>query len=187
MMHNAIKVGSREVGVGKPVFIIAEIGSNHDGSLERAKELIKAAKGAGADAVKFQSFTAAGLFNPLRPAQGSTPEDILGWEVHPAYKVIEDLTLPEEWHGELKDFADGEGIIFLSAPFESSRAELLNSLNVEAFKIASGDITNIPLLQLVAKFQKPMILSTGASYIGEVEGAIEAIKEAGNDKIVLLH
>lgn len=186
-MEKRFKIGARKIGVGNPAFIIAEIGSNHDGSLERAKELIKAAKGAGADAVKFQSFTAKGLFNPLRPLEGSTPENILGWELHPAYKVIEALTLPEEWHGELKDFAHEEGIIFLSAPFEEGRAVLLNELGMEAFKIASGDITNIPFLEFVASFKKPMILSTGASYLGEVETAIEAITQAGNVDIALLH
>lgn len=180
-------IGSKEIGVGKPVFIIAEIGSNFDKSLDRAKELITAAKEAGADAVKFQSFTAEGLFNRTRPIEGSTLTDLKGWETHPAYKVIDELTLPEAWHLELKDFAEAEGIIFLSAPFEPSRARLLDSLGVDAIKIASGDITNIPLIRLVASFGRPIILSTGASYLGEVEKALEVISEAGNQKIVLLH
>jgi sialic acid synthase SpsE len=186
-MVKDFKIGSIKVGEGSPVYIIAEIGSNHDGSLERAKELITLSKKAGADAVKFQSFTAEGLFNPLRPTEGSTPENILAWETHPAYKVIEGLTLPEAWHSELKEFAGNEGITFLSAPFDDGRAELLNSLGVEAFKIASGDITNIPLLKKVASFKKPVILSTGASFLGEVEEAILAIREAGNTDIALLH
>ena len=89
------------------VFVIAEIGSNHDESLQRAKELVHASKEAGADAVKFQSFTAEGLFNPFKPDNGK-------WTPHPAYPVIEKLALPEEWHYELKEYADSLGITFLS-------------------------------------------------------------------------
>lgn len=179
-MKNTIKIGNRKVGKGHPVFVIAEVGSNHDGSFDRAKELIKLSKDAGADAVKFQSFTAEGLFNPLKP-------DGDKWVSHPAYKIIESLTLPEDWHYKLKEYADSIGIIFLSAPFDLQRAELLNKIGVPAFKIASGDLTNDVLLKKAAGYKKPVIISTGAAYLGEVERAVDIVKNEGNDEIALLH
>ncbi|MBE9528277.1 MAG: N-acetylneuraminate synthase family protein [Proteobacteria bacterium] len=185
MIKKKFEIAGRSVGTGEPVYIIAEVGSNHDGSIERAKELITAAKSTGADAVKFQSFTAEGLFNPMRPKDGANPDG--EWEPHPAYPVIERLTLPAEWHGELKEFARNEGIDFLSAPFDTDRAVLLNELGVPAFKIASGEVTNEPLLRTVASFKKPVILSTGASYMSEVERAVEVMEEAGSGEIALLH
>lgn len=175
-----IKIGDRLVGKEELTFIIAEIGSNHDGSLQKAKELIQASKEAGADAVKFQSFTAGGLFNPYKPENGK-------WISHSAYPVIEKLTLTEEWHYELKEYADSIGIIFLSAPFDSDRAALLHRIGVSAFKVASGDLNNEPLLKQLAGYKKPLIISTGAAYLGEVERAIEVIMGEGNEEIAILH
>ncbi len=187
-MDKIVKIGDREVGAGRPVYVIAEIGSNHDKSLPSAKELIKAAKDAGADAAKFQSFTAEGLFNPMKPGDGTgSVKDFSTWVKHPAYPVIASLELKEEWHYELKDYADSLGIDFLSAPFDAGRAVLLDKLNLPAIKIASGDVTNEPLLKLVASFGRPVIISTGASYLKEVERAVEVVRSAGNDNIALLH
>jgi len=180
-MAEKVIIGSREVGLGFPTYIIAEVGSNHDSSLERAKELAKAAKDAGADGVKFQSFTAEGLVNPLRPDGKG------GWEDHPAYDIIDKLTLPAKWHYELKRYCDGLGIDFLSAPFDLGRADLLHMVGVPAFKIASGDITYVQLLQRVASFDKPVILSTGASYLEEVDEAVKVIMGVGNSQIALMH
>lgn len=185
MIGKNFEIAGRSVGAGEPVYIIAEVGSNHDGSIERAKELISAAADAGADAVKFQSFTAAGLFNPLRPKDGANPDG--EWEPHPAIPVLERLTLPVEWHAELQEFARSAGIVFLSAPFDLERAALLNELGVPVFKIASGEVTNEPLLRTVAAFKRPVILSTGASYMSEVERAVEVLEEAGCTAIALLH
>jgi len=180
-MPGKITIGEREVGQGQPVYIIAEVGSNHDSSLERAKELARGAKDVGADAVKFQSFTAEGLLNPLRPdADGK-------WEDHPAYDVIAQLSLPAKWHYELKRYCDELEIDFLSAPFDLGRADLLHMVGVPAFKIASGDITYVQLLRKVASFGKPVILSTGASYLEEVDEAVKVIMAEGNSQIALMH
>ncbi len=181
-MKEKFEINGRSIGAGQPVYVIAEAGSNHDGSLDKAKELISAARSTGADAVKFQSFTAEGLLNPLRPM-----ENAQDWVPHPAYPVVERLTVPVEWHIELKEFAEKEGIDFLSAPFDSGRADLLNEIGIGAFKIASGEITNEPLLRRIAAFGKPVILSTGASYMSEVERAVEIISAEGNDTVGLLH
>ncbi|OGP21342.1 MAG: hypothetical protein A2054_08095 [Deltaproteobacteria bacterium GWA2_55_10] len=180
-MRSTIEIGGRRVGAGYPVYVIAEIGSNHDSDLERAKELIAAAKDAGADAVKFQSFTAEGLINPLRP------DDNGNWVDHPAFPILQKLTVPEEWHAVLKKHCASLGVTFLSAPFEPGRAELLNSLNIDAFKLASGELTNEPLLKQVAAYGKPIILSTGAAYLDEVKRAVDIIIGEKNYQLALLH
>ncbi|MDO8427575.1 MAG: N-acetylneuraminate synthase family protein, partial [Deltaproteobacteria bacterium] len=159
----------------------AEIGSNHDSDLNKAKDLIKAAKHAGADAIKLQSFTAEGLINRLRP------DDSGKWVPHPAYPVIERLAVPEDWHYILMEFSKKAGITFLSAPFDEDRARLLQEIGVEAFKIASGDLTNDLLLKQVARYRKPVILSTGASYLSEVNRAVKLLTGEGNNEIALLH
>ena len=187
-MKKTFKIGKKNIGDGSYVYVIAEVGSNHDGSLARAKELIKAAKEAGADAAKFQSFTASGLFNPMMPGGGDAlRSDFSTWVEHPAYPVIESLELSEEWHYELKEYADTLDIDLLSAPFDAGRAALLDKLKLPAIKIASGDVTNVPLLKLVASFGRPVIISTGASYLTEVETAVQVVRECGNDEIALLH
>lgn len=180
-MKTTIKIGGCTVGKGNPAYIIAEIGSNHDSDINKAKELIKAAAYAGADAFKLQSFTAEGLLNPLKPDERGE------WVAHPAYPVIQRLAVPEEWHPELKEFGEASGITFLSAPFDNGRAELLNGLGMVAFKIASGDLTNEPLLRQVASYKRPVILSTGASYLSEVKRAVDVLEGAGCDEIALLH
>ncbi len=180
-MLNVFNIGARPVGRGAPAYIIAEVGSNHDAELARAKELIKAAAYAGADAVKFQSFTPEGLLNPLRPVDNGV------WEAHPAFEVIAKLALPESWHNELKEYSAKCNVTFLSAPFDESRAELLDSIGVAAFKLASGEITNEPLIVQVGSYGRPVILSTGASYMAEVERGVELLKGAGCTEIALLH
>ncbi len=167
-----VKIGKRLVGEGEPVFIIAEVGSNHDGKLEQAKQLITSAKECGADAVKFQSFTADKLVSPKYE------------KIYQAFKRVE---LPLGWHEELAKFAESQGIVFLSTPFDEESAFLLNSLGLPAFKIASYDITNHPLMSHVAGFKKPLLLSTGMADLGEVEEAISTIRSEGNSNIILLH
>ncbi|MEK7773700.1 MAG: N-acetylneuraminate synthase family protein [Deltaproteobacteria bacterium] len=180
-MKRVIDIGKRAVGPGHPVYVIAEIGSNHDSDLEKAKELIRACKYAGADAVKFQSFTAEGLLNQLMPDKNGA------WVPHPAFPALDKLTVPEQWHRVLMEFSRKEGITFLSAPFEAQRARLLNDIGVEAFKIASGDLTNEPLLREVAAYKKPVIISTGAAYLHEVKRAVDVMAQEHNDDLALLH
>lgn len=180
MTMTKIKIENKLVGDGEPTFIIAEIGSNHDGDLDKAKELIHAAAKSGADAVKFQSFSAEGLLNKIILKDGKPTEN-------PSYNILKGLELPNEWHEELFDYSKEQGIIFLSAPFDEEKADLLNSIGVEAFKIASGDLTHLLLLKHVSRYKKPVIVSTGMSYIGEVDEAVHAIREEGNEEIILLH
>lgn len=168
-----IRIGNRLVGEGEPCFAIAEAGSNHDGKLEQARYLIDAAKEAGVDAVKFQTFRAEKFASPKYAKE--------------MYKILEKYELKTEWHAELKNYADELGIIFLSTPFDEESVDLLDEIGVSAFKVASGDLTHLPLLQYIAKKGKPMIVSTGAGNLGEVEAAINTTRNQGNNEIILLH
>lgn len=168
-----IKLGGGWIGEGEPCFIIAEAGSNHDGKLEIAKRLIKAAKDAGADAIKFQTFKAEKLASP-KYAKGM-------------HKSLEKYELKAEWHAQLKKYADELAIVFLSTPFDEGSVDLLDKIGVPAFKVASGDLTHLPLLGYIAKKRKPMIVSTGGGSLGEVEEAINAIRNHGNNEIILMH
>jgi sialic acid synthase SpsE len=179
-------LGDRVVGDGAPTFVIAEIGSNHDGSLERALGLVDAAAAAGADAVKFQSFRAEGLLARRWPAPGG------GWTHAEAYPVLERLTVPPEWHAPLRDRARDRGVVFLSTPFDESRAALLAALGMPAFKVASGDLTHVPLLRRLGGYHRPVLLSTGLASDDEIAAALAAVAAgAGNPDrcppVVLLH
>jgi len=181
MLSQRLKIGNHWIGKEEPVFIIAEIGSNHDGSLEQAKKLIDACAKIKVDAVKFQSFSAEKLINQMKLNEKGN------WISNPAFKTIKSLGLPTEWHKELFDYATNYGLIFLSSAFDLEKVDLLNSIGVPAFKIASGDINYIQLLQHTAKFKKPILLSTGSAYLSEVDEAIRIIEKEGNNQIALLH
>lgn len=170
----------RMIGAGLPAYIIAEIGSNHDGDLERAKKLIQSAKEAGADAAKFQSFQVEKLINPKWRPNGS-------WEQDPAWEILARLSMPLEWHEELSKTAKKIGIDFLSTPFDCERLELLLKLDVPAIKIASGDLTYLELIFRAGKSGKPVFLSTGHALLEEVEKALNVLWESGCKNIVLLH
>ena len=164
-------------------FIIAEAGVNHNGSVKLAKKLVDAAKEAGADAVKFQTFKTKNLVTKnARKAEYQIKNS--GEESQ--YEMIKKLELSPDEFWEIAKYAEDKGIIFLSSPFDSESVDLLDEIDIPAFKIASGEITNFPLLKCIAKKQKPVILSTGMSTIGEVEEALNLI-EKYNDDIILMH
>lgn len=179
-----IKIGDRWVGDGERVYVIAEVGSNFDGSLERAKMLIELAKDCGADAVKFQCFTSDKIIS-----KEGFDELKIGFQakwkktVYDAYKSAE---FPREWHDELFHYANKKGLHFLSSPYDKEAVDILNELGVPAFKIGSGDITWHDMLGYIAKKEKPIILGTGASTIAEVDDALRAIRSEGNNDIILL-
>lgn len=169
------------IGLLPHVYVIAEIGSNHDGNFERALAMIGLAAAAGADAVKFQSFTADGLVARRLWAEGRT-----GYE-NPLHPRIDSYTLPADWHGRLQEAATNAGVDFLSTPFDLERLSLLDSLGVPAIKIASGDLTFEPLLRAAARTGRTILLSTGMAEFDEIDQALAALREEGNEKIVLLH
>ncbi len=181
-MHN-ILIENKIISQGEPCFIIAEAGSNHDGKLKQAKQLIDVAASAGADAVKFQSFTADKI--AARTKDSIVNIDIAGAKT--LYELYKNLELPPDWLGELIDYAKEQSIVFLSTPFDEKAVDDLDELGIPAFKIASFELVHLPLLRHIARKGKPIILSTGMANLCEIEEAINAILEEGNDKIILLH
>ncbi|MBU0459991.1 MAG: N-acetylneuraminate synthase family protein [Nanoarchaeota archaeon] len=178
-----VKVGERIVGEGHPCYIVAEIGSNFDGSIERAKKLIDLAKESGAEAVKFQSFKSEKIIC------GKAFEDKGGFQAlwdKSVEQVYKENEFPREWHKILFDYAASKGLHFFSAPYDFEAVELLDQIGVPAFKIGSGDITWLEMLEKIAKKNKPIILATGASTLAEIDEAVQTIKNAGNNQIILL-
>jgi N,N'-diacetyllegionaminate synthase len=182
MKETDILVDQKVIGSGSRVFVIAEIGINHDGSVNQAEKLIDAAVEAGADAVKFQSFRADRLLIPSRDRYAHQVE---GSES--AYQLLRRCELSWADQEKLKKHSDRRGVIFMSTPFDEESADFLDSLGVPIFKIASSDITHVPLLRHVASKGKPILLSTGMSFLGEVADAIWSLKSAGAKEILLMH
>jgi N-acetylneuraminate synthase/N,N'-diacetyllegionaminate synthase len=174
-----IRIGDKIVGHDEPCFIIAEAGSNHNGSLEQAKNLIDVAAEAQANAVKFQIYKAESLYSKHTPEFSY----LKGQNV---YELIKQIETPREWIKELAKYCEDRNITFLATPFDFEAVDLLDEY-VPAFKIASFEIVDLELLKYAAEKGKPMIISTGMANLGEIEDAINAIKSVGNEDIVLLH
>jgi len=180
-----ITLGSRVIGTDEPCLIIAEAGVNHEGDVDKGKRLIDAARQAGADAIKFQSFQADKLVTEaceLAPYQRQSSRAYKS-----QYAMLKDFELSRADVTDLYRYAAKNDILFLSTPFDYESLALLNELNIPAFKIGSGEITNLPFLARVARQGKPVILSTGAATLGEIEEAVGAIRTGGTDNLVLLH
>lgn len=165
-------------------YIIAEMSANHAGEKNRARELIYAAKEAGADCVKIQTYTADSLTidcdNEYFQIKKGT------WENENLYRLYQRAYTPWEWQGELKELADQIGIDFLSTPFDRSSVDFLEEIGMEFYKIASFELVDLPLIRYVASKGKPMIVSTGMGTLGDIEDAIMVMREAGCPQIVLL-
>lgn len=171
----------------KNTFIIAEAGVNHNGSMEMASKLIDAAKQAGADAVKFQSFKADKLVSSTAEKADYQKQTTGSSESH--YEMIKKLELSLDDHKKLIEYCNKTGIQFLSSPFDLDSIDLLNKLGIEIFKIPSGEIINLPYLRKIGKLNKNVILSTGMADLGEIEDALYVLTENGTDKnkITVLH
>ncbi len=180
-----ISIQGHPIGTGHPCFVVAEAGVNHNGDIELAKRLVDVAADAGADAVKFQTFRADTLVVPDAPKADYQLQTTDSGESQ--YEMLKSLELSDEAHRLLLDRCNERGVLFMSTPFDEDSADFLDELGVPVFKMASPEITNLPFLAHTASKGKPMVVSTGTASIGEVEGAVRAIEEAGNDQIVLLH
>ena len=166
-------------------FIIAELSANHGGELDIALEAIRAAKRAGADAIKIQTYTADTITlnsnkDCFKINQGTH------WDGQYLYDLYKEASLPWEWHSEIFEVAKEEGLVCFSSPFDNSAVDLLEELNTPIYKIASFEITDIPLIEYAASKGKPMIISTGIAEIADIELAIEACKKVGNNDITIL-
>jgi N,N'-diacetyllegionaminate synthase len=172
-----MQIAGRSLGPGTPTFLVAEIGNNHDGSLGQAKALIEAAAGAGADAVKFQTHLADAEMLPSAPTPPHFDE--------PRFEFTRRMELGFDEHVALKAFAEERGLVFFSSPFSVEAVELLERLDVPAYKLASGEVTNPPVVEAVAASGRPVLLSTGMSGLDEIAGAVSILREHGTPFLIM--
>ena len=179
-----MKIGIREIGEGKPAYIIAEMSANHAGDISRAKEIIHAAKEAGADCIKIQTYTPDTLTidcdNSYFHISNGT------WNGENLYQLYQKAYTPWEWQKELFEEAKKAEIDFFSTPFDNTSVDFLEEIGIGFYKIASFELVDIPLIEYVASKGKPMILSTGMATLAEIDEAVEAVKKRGNRNFALL-
>lgn len=179
-----LDIAGRRIGPGHPCFVIAEAGVNHNGSLDLASRLVDAAAAAGADAVKFQTFRAEKIATLLAPKAEYQKRTTGASETQ--FEMLKKLELSPEDHRILAARCADRGLIFLSSPFDEDSADLLETLDVPAFKVPSGELTNLPFLRYLARKGRPLIISTGMATLAEVEAAVAAVTGAGCDALALL-
>ncbi len=172
-----MQIADRTLGPGHPALIIAEIGNNHDGSVRQAERLIEASAEAGADAVKFQTHIAEAEMLPSTPTPPHFDE--------PRFTFTQRMELGADDHRRLKAFAEARGLLFFSSPFSVEAVALLEQVGVPAYKIASGEVTNPPLLEAVAATGRPVLLSSGMSSLADVERALAVLRGGGSEVLVL--
>jgi pseudaminic acid synthase len=184
-MSRQFEIAGRKIGPEYPPYIIAELSANHNGKLSKALELIEAAAATGADAIKIQTYT---------PDTMTIPHDgpdfqIKGglWDGYQLHQLYKEAYTPFEWHEQMFAKARKIGITIFSTPFDETAVDLLAGLNAPAYKIASFEVIDLPLIKYVAKRGKPMIISTGMANLGEIQEAVEAARANGAEGIALLH
>lgn len=180
-----MKIGKYTIDKKSPVFIIAELSANHNGSLATALETVRAAKRAGADCIKLQTFTADTITLDSKKEDFKINQGTL-WDGQYLHDLYQTTHLPWEWHKEIIEVAKEEDLICFSSPFDPTSVEFLEELNVPAYKIASFEITDIPLIELIASKGKPVIISTGIAEQEDIELALDACRRMGNHDIALL-
>lgn len=185
MNNSVFTIDSREISDNFPPYIIAEVSANHNGSIERAKEIILAAQKSGVDAVKIQTYTPDTMTIDVQNPDFYITEGL--WKNRSLYDLYGEAYTPFEWHQELFEFANQIGVTLFSSPFDESAVDLLESLNVKAYKVASFEIVDLPLISYMASKNKPMLMSTGMASISEIGDAIETVRSVGNNKIALFH
>lgn len=186
MNSNAIKIGDRLVGGPERPLIIAEMSGNHNGSLDRALLIVEAAAKAGADALKIQTYTADTMTIDLKEGEFVITDEESQWNDRSLYELYQEAATPWEWHKPILDRARELGMIAFSTPFDESAVDFLETLDVPCYKIASFELTDIPLIRKVAATGKPLIMSTGMASVEEIKESVQAARDAGCKNIVLL-
>jgi sialic acid synthase SpsE len=181
-MPAEFRIGDRLVGPGHPTYVIAEAGANHNRDLGMARELIDVAAAAGADAVKFQTYSGATRYSRKTPRF----KYLAPVTSKPPTELLEDISLPREWQPELAAHARAKGLEFMSTPFDLAAVRELDALDVPALKIASFELVDLPLIRAAAATGRPLLLSTGMAVLGEIEDAMRAAQEAGAPAIGLM-
>jgi len=183
-MSSQIEIAGRRVGAGQPVYVIAELSANHGQHFDRAARLVDAARAAGADAIKLQTYTP----DTMTIAADTEHFTVAGtiWHGRRLYDLYAEASTPWEWHGRLKEMAERAGLHCFSTPFDDSAVEFLESLDVPAYKIASFELVDVGLIRRVARTGKPIIMSTGMASFDEIEEAVAAARGAGARSLALL-
>lgn len=180
-----IRIGKKVISENSSTFIIAELSANHKQDIELAKDTIYAMKESGADAVKLQTYTPETITIDCNNEYFQIKQGTL-WDGKTLYQLYQEAYTPWEWHYELKELADKLGLIFFSTPFDKTAVDFLEELEVPAYKIASFEITDIPLIEYTASKGKPVIISTGIATLCDIQEAVEACIRVGNNQIILL-
>ncbi len=178
-------IRNKKIGKKFPIFIIAELSANHLQKFDNAVKLVKAAKEAGADAIKLQTYTPDTITIDCNNKYFQIKQGTL-WDGQTLYELYEKAYTPWEWQPKLKEIAESEGLICFSSVFDKTAVDFLEKINVPAYKIASFEITDIPLIEYVASKGKPIIISTGIAMLSDIEEAVNACKRMGNNQIALL-
>ena len=183
-MKKKIQIGNKMVGEGEKTFIVAEVSANHLHDFNRAKQIIQAAAEAGADAVKLQTYTA----DTITLNCDSDYFQIKGtiWDGTTLHKLYEEAYTPWDWQPKLLSYANELGLECFSSPFDFTAVDFMTKMQMPAYKIASFEINDIPLIRKIAKIGKPMIFATGIAYLEDIERALRVCKEEGNDQVILL-
>jgi N-acetylneuraminate synthase len=181
-----MKIGNREIGADHRPYLIAEMSGNHNNSLDRALEIVDAAAASGADAIKLQTYTADTMTLDLH-----TPDFVIDdpkslWNGRNLYDLYDEAHTPWDWHAPIMERAKSHGIACFSSPFDHSAVDFLETLDVPAYKIASFELIDIPLIERVAATGKPLIMSTGMATVAEIGDAVLAARRAGTEDIILL-
>lgn len=184
-MQKEIYIGGRRIDGNSPTFIIAEMSANHLMDFDRAKAIMQAAKDAGADAVKIQTYTPDTITLDCEDPCFQITQGMI-WDGTTLHKLYETAYTPWEWHPELKKAAEDMGLIFFSSPFDLTSIDFLEKMDVPVYKVASFEINDIPFIRKIAETGKPIIMSTGIAYLSDIELALKTCREAGNEQVILL-
>lgn len=184
-MRKEIRIGKHVISPNSPVFVVAELSANHNQDYKRAVEILHAAKEAGADAVKLQTYRADTITIDCDDPCFQINEGTI-WDGITLYKLYQQAYTPWEWQPKLKEEADKLGLECFSSPFDLTAVDFLQSLNMPAYKIASYEINDIPLIRKIAKLHRPMIFATGIAYPEDIERALSVCMDEGNEDIILL-